>query len=285
MNKLPKISIITPSFNMGNTIRETILSIVNQNYPNLEYIIMDGGSTDNSISIIHEFEEHITYWTSEKDNGQSDAIKNGFSKATGDLIYWLNADDVLFPGALHRVAKRFLIYPNASIYTGGVAIGHLGDGGIRKCGYPPNPKIWFKKNGVYFIGQMATFFNRKVYQQTEGINASLFQIMDRDILYKLVNTKKRICLVPGMIGFIRFHEGAKSSPKFPEHRNIRKKEISNFYKRNNINPKIFNILKTIHQLLRLFTFNYFRSWQLTINYKNKMMSDVWNDYFISNKNL
>ena len=101
----PKISIITPSYNQGIFIEETILSVLDQNYPNLEYIIMDGGSTDNTVDIIKKYEDRITYWISEKDNGQSDAINKGFHKSTGDILHWLNSDDVLVPRALNMLVE------------------------------------------------------------------------------------------------------------------------------------------------------------------------------------
>jgi len=104
---LPKISIVTPSFNQGQYIEETILSIVNQNYPNLEYIIIDGGSTDNTVEIIKKYEKHLAYWVSEKDKGQSEAINKGFRKATGDIVCWINSDDFFMPGSLLKVGERF----------------------------------------------------------------------------------------------------------------------------------------------------------------------------------
>src|SRR5580700_341038 len=105
---LPKISIITPSYNQGQFIEETILSILNQNYPNLEYLIIDGKSTDSTIEIIKKYEQKIFYWVSEKDSGQSEAINKGFQKATGEIVCWLNSDDILMPNALNEVAAQFI---------------------------------------------------------------------------------------------------------------------------------------------------------------------------------
>jgi glycosyltransferase involved in cell wall biosynthesis len=103
----PKISIVTPSYNQGQYIEQTILSIINQNYPNLEYIIIDGGSTDNTVEIIRKYEKHITYWVSEKDKGQSEAINKGLAKCTGEIFNWINSDDYLEENSLWVIGKLF----------------------------------------------------------------------------------------------------------------------------------------------------------------------------------
>jgi glycosyltransferase involved in cell wall biosynthesis len=107
LKKFPKISIVTPSFNQGNFIEQTILSIIKQDYPNLEYIIIDGGSTDNTLDVIKKYEKYLKYWVSEPDNGQSHALNKGFSIATGEIYAYINSDDCLYPGTLLEVAKAF----------------------------------------------------------------------------------------------------------------------------------------------------------------------------------
>jgi glycosyltransferase involved in cell wall biosynthesis len=104
-NNFPKISIVTPSFNQAQFIESTIESILNQKYPNLEYIIIDGGSTDGSVEIIKKYQEHLHYWCSEPDAGQYDAINKGFQHSTGEIMAWLNSDDLYFPWALKTVAS------------------------------------------------------------------------------------------------------------------------------------------------------------------------------------
>ncbi len=101
----PKITVVTPNYNYGNYLEETIRSVLLQDYPNLEYIIIDGGSTDNSLEIIKRYEPWLTYWESEPDRGQTHAINKGLAKATGEVFNWINSDDILMPGALFAIAQ------------------------------------------------------------------------------------------------------------------------------------------------------------------------------------
>jgi len=106
--KHPRISIVTPSYNQGAYLEKTILSVIEQGYPNLEYIIIDGASTDNSLDIIKKYEKHLTYWVSEEDRGQSHAINKGLEKSSGELLGWLNSDDYFLPGALFKFAQAYV---------------------------------------------------------------------------------------------------------------------------------------------------------------------------------
>src|SRR6266536_1115584 len=103
----PRVSIVTPSYNQGQFIEETIRSVILQGYPNLEYIVIDGGSSDQSVAVIRKYEPWISYWVSEKDHGQSHAINKGFARCTGDVLAWLNSDDLYFPGILQYVAHKY----------------------------------------------------------------------------------------------------------------------------------------------------------------------------------
>ena len=104
---LPKISVITPSFNQGEFIEQTILSVISQQYPNLEFIILDGGSTDNTVEIIKNYQPHITYWRTRRDSGQAAAINEGFNLATGSILCWINSDDMYMPGVFRKIAGYF----------------------------------------------------------------------------------------------------------------------------------------------------------------------------------
>ena len=122
----PKISIVTPSFNQGRFLEETILSVLNQRYPNLEYIVIDGGSTDESVDIIRRYENRLAYWISERDNGQVPAINKGLEQATGDIFAFINSDDVYLPGAFAAVAEYFENYPECEWVCGDTMM--FGDG-------------------------------------------------------------------------------------------------------------------------------------------------------------
>jgi glycosyltransferase involved in cell wall biosynthesis len=115
---LPKFSIVTPSFNQGRFLEQTILSVLDQNYPNLEYIIIDGGSTDETVEIIRRYEDRLAYWISEKDRGQVHAINKGLEKCTGDVFAFINSDDVYLPGTFAAVAEHFENYPESEWVCG-----------------------------------------------------------------------------------------------------------------------------------------------------------------------
>ena len=114
----PKISIVTPSFNQGKYIEQTIQSVLDQDYPNLEYIIIDGGSTDETVEIIKKYEHKIHYWVSEPDKGQTDGINKGFAKCTGEIFNWINSDDYYEPGTFYKLAKLFTEHPYVDVVCG-----------------------------------------------------------------------------------------------------------------------------------------------------------------------
>ena len=166
---LPKMSIVTPSYNQAEFLEKTILSILNQNCPNLEYIIIDGGSTDGSVEIIKKYEKYLAYWISEKDNGQAHAIKKGFEKSTGQILAWLNSDDTYLPGALFKIARVFQNNPDADLVFGNIY--HI-DSLDRRIGELGFTKFNFSTliYGGGNLHQTGAFWTRGIYDKIGGIN-------------------------------------------------------------------------------------------------------------------
>ena len=189
MVSFPKISIVTPSYNQGTFLEETIQSILSQDYPNLEYIIIDGGSTDNSVEIIKKYEQHISYWVSEKDKGQTNAISKGFAKATGEICNWINSDDVLAPNALKTIANAFIENPNVDFVHGKNGII---DSESKLTEWTQHPKDNLEIQYFYGMpyGQQACFFTKRIYDKVGGLNEKISFSMDFD-LYTKIHYKPR----------------------------------------------------------------------------------------------
>jgi glycosyltransferase involved in cell wall biosynthesis len=211
---LPRISIITPSLNQARFLEETIASVLSQGYPNLEYFIIDGGSTDGSVEIIRRYEEKLTGWVSEPDQGQSDAIIKGFARAGGDIMNWINSDDALMPGALRFVAKAFMA-SRADLIVGGDV--HYKDslatpvGQFRPSGYayPDCLRFW---NGRFRYHQPCTFFRRETYEKAGGLNKALHYVMDYDLYCRMLRLPgSRVVYIPAVLSKFRLHEAAKTA--------------------------------------------------------------------------
>src|SRR5215831_8727039 len=185
----PKISIVTPSFNQGRYLEETILSVLNQRYPNVEHIVIDGGSSDETPRILDRYRDRLTFAVSEPDNGQSHAINKGMAKATGDLLTWLNSDDMLAPGALAAAALAFhtsgaeMIAGVCQLFSNGKLVGqHLTscENGLL----PLNDLLdldggW---NAGQFFYQAEVMFKRSLFDQASGyVNEQLFYSMDYEL--------------------------------------------------------------------------------------------------------
>lgn len=209
-----KITVVTPSFNQANFIDQTIRSVIYQDYPNTEYIVIDGGSTDGSDKTIAFYDRQLAFWCSERDGGQADAIRKGFERATGDIFGWLNSDDVLLPGALTHVAEFFSNNPEVECLSGGgfyidadgLPLQNARPGyslGVR-CSY--DRLRFYEMDGVL---QQATFWRRSAYEAVGGIDASLRFVMDLDLLIRLAN-RRPIARTERLLGCFRIHADCKS---------------------------------------------------------------------------
>ncbi len=227
-DNLPRISIITPSYNQGIYLEETIRSIVLQNYPNYELIIIDGGSTDNTLEVIHKYEPWITYWVSEKDRGQSHAIRKGLAQATGDIINWINSDDLCAPGAFYHIAAEF------DLEKYDVLCGY--------CDYFLNDLNHLDKRnermGVFatvgdtllacHINQPSTFFKASVIKKLD-IDEGFHYTMDVDLWYRylLMTGQSRIFFSDKLLTYFRLHGTSKSVAEYAKFEGDRNKVYYN----------------------------------------------------------
>lgn len=186
----PTITIVTPSFNQGSYLEETIRSVLLQGYPNLEFIVIDGGSTDQSLAIIRKYERWLSGWVSERDRGQSDAINKGFTRSQGGIFNWLCSDDLLNPGALHAVAKAFREQPACDVVAGKCYC--LYELEPEKSGVQPCRSERFAQNPYAFaLWQPSCFFRRKLVTRPNLVRTDLHYCMDRELWCYLLSQGAR----------------------------------------------------------------------------------------------
>src|SRR5437867_1645197 len=208
-----KISVVTPSFNQAKYLETTLRSVMEQVYPHLEHIVIDGGSTDGSQEILQRYASRLAYWCSEKDRGQADAIAKGFQRATGEILCWLNSDDVFLPGALRAVAQFFHRHPEAEAVCGGAYIINSQGQPVRRFGHCTlgvkatfNRFRFYGQDGVY---QQATFWRRSAYEAVGGLNRELHFIMDRELFTRLAQ-RRPFQKIPALLACFRIHEECKT---------------------------------------------------------------------------
>lgn len=206
MKKYPKISIVTPSYNQGQFIEETILSILNQGYPNLEYIVIDGGSTDETVHILEKYNKQIAYWVSEKDDGQAHAINKGFAKATGDICAYINSDDLFLPGAFDKVVASYNEHHWKWCYSDVLVGENITTADLWK-GKPFLREDFFVQQ---LVAQQGVFWVKDVvplpYFRTQ------FQyIMDTDFFCRILLSNTAPVQIKATTAFFRIHPQAKTS--------------------------------------------------------------------------
>ena len=217
MATLPRISIVTPSYNQAHFLGATIESVLSQDYPQLEYIVMDGGSTDGSVDVLRQFGDRLR-WVSESDHGQADAINKGMRRVTGELVCYLNSDDLLAPGSLRRVAQAFRRAPDAYWLTGQCEI--IDEGGREIRPYIRSYKsLWLRHYSraalsvTNFICQPATFWRRVAFDRVGLFDPSLRYVMDYEFWLRLSTLSDPIILNEPLAAF-RIHGASKGESQF-----------------------------------------------------------------------
>jgi len=209
---LPKVSIVMPSFNQVRFIERSILSVLNQDYQNIELIIIDGGSSDGTIDIIKKYQQHVAYWLSEPDHGQSNALNKGFAHASGDILGWLNSDDLYLPNAFRLAVNAFQEHPNKNIvfgdwlsideFDGVLDFNHAFDFSVNH----------FKYEGFHLNAQ-SMFWRSNVYKSFSGFDIDLYNTMDYQMIleFGLKQGESRFLRIPTALGAFRRYDGQKTS--------------------------------------------------------------------------
>lgn len=254
---LPRISIVTPSYNQARFLGETMESILSQDYPNVEYIVVDGGSTDGSVEIIKRYERHLAYWVSEKDGGQSDAIMKGFDRVTGEIFTWVNSDDVLFPGCLRQIAQAYvehrepdLIHTNACYIDAESRI-------TRFVRVPCQSRFMFFR-GVWNVVAPTLFYKTSFFRSVGGLNKAYYLSMDFDVWMRMMLAGARTAHVGRYLGGFRWHPRSKTVVSLGERRTCEDSETTEIFRRNlpRSSPMGRQCWRYLHKVYQVVNLNY-----------------------------
>lgn len=217
-----RITVVTPSFNQAAYLERTIRSVLDQGYPNLEYIIVDGGSTDGSVDIIRRFADRLAWWVSEPDRGQTDAINKGLRRATGEWVAWQNSDDIYYPGVFHDLAKAAAKHPQAGLIIGDVMLIDKHDHPLRDIRYV-NPSYQALLAEGMVIANQAAFWRRSLHESIGLLDERYHCSFDYEWFLRLTKHTKGVH-VARIWGAMRLHGKNKSlllmQQSYEEHRQI-----------------------------------------------------------------
>ena len=204
----PLVTIVTPSYNQADYLEETIKSVLNQDYPNIEFVIVDGGSTDNSIAIIEKYADKLSWWVSEADQGQTDAINKGFAHANGEILAWINSDDTYSSRAVSEAVKFLQSRPDVGMVYGDA---NLIDEGGNIIGRFPARQTDYKRlrRGFVHIPQQAAFFRANLWRKVGPLDTTFYFAMDYDLWVRIA---KQTLLVyyPKLWANFRLHQSGKT---------------------------------------------------------------------------
>lgn len=209
LNELPLVSIVTPSFNQVDYLQETMRSVLEQDYPRIEYIVIDGGSSDGSVEIIRKYTDRLAYWVSEKDHGQTDAVNKGYAVARGSILGWLNSDDVYKPGAISVAVDYLVNHPQIGLVYGDLDF--INDDG-RVVGKFPAAQTDLKRlrRGYVHIPQPSAFFRAEHWRQVGPLDPTFYFAMDYDLWVRLAAVTEFKYLPGNTWASFRLHSDAKT---------------------------------------------------------------------------
>lgn len=210
MPDLPIVTVVTPSYNQAQFLEETILSVLAQDYPRIEYFIVDGGSTDGSVELIRKYEDRLAYWVSEPDQGQSHAINKGLRRANGEILAWLNSDDLYYPGAVRAVVEFFGSHPGVALVYGRADL--IDSNGTVVHSIPSEdfdvPACIARHR--YPIPQPAAFFRRETIDRAGLLDERLHYCLDWDYWIRIVLAGLKVSKIPQTLARCRLHHDSKT---------------------------------------------------------------------------
>jgi GT2 family glycosyltransferase len=242
----PKISIVTPSFKQAGFIERTLKSVLDQSYPNLEFYVQDGGAEDGTTDVLERYGDRLAGWESCPDNGQSQAINVGFSKTSGEIMAWLNSDDILLPGALAYVAEYFSCHPEVDVVYGHRILINESDQQIGRWMMPVHDDQIL--SWADFIPQETMFWRRRIWEKAGGQIDESFQFaMDWDLLVRFRDAGARFARLPRFLGGFRIHPHQKTSAAiseigFQEMSRIRQRMLGRVPSKTEINKAVLPYL-------------------------------------------
>ncbi len=231
---LPRVSIITPSYNQAQFLEETVLSVISQDYPHIEYIVIDGGSSDGSVDIIRKYENRLAYWVSEPDRGQAHAINKGWRRATGDIVAYLNADDVYTPDAITAAVRALLANPEACmVYSDALFINEHGKIRKKYKAVPFDIHRTIESNDG-FIPQATAFIRGYALDSIGLLDEGLHMVMDYDLWVRL-GLRYPVTFLPGVyLAKVREHSSAKSTAAVDRFPIERRQVLNKVFSRNDL---------------------------------------------------
>lgn len=232
MKNWPKVSLVTPSFNQGKFVARTVRSVLLQDYPNLEYIFMDGGSTDETMDAVAPYLDRFAYWSSKRDGGQAAAVHDGLQRATGDIMGYLNSDDLLAPGAVRQVVEYFRKHPEVdAVYSHRVFVDE--NDVIKRMWLLP-PHFNYLISRWAWLPQETCFWRRGLFEQAGNVDPRMAFALDYDLFVRFMR-KGKLVRMNAFLGAFRWHEDSKSATQYET---VGRTEIEIVKQRYDVRPRL-----------------------------------------------
>lgn len=238
--RVPRVSVVTPSYNQAQFLEQTIVSVLSQDYPHIEYIVVDGGSTDGSVDIIMKYEHRLAYWVSEPDRGQAHAINKGWQRATGEIVAYLNSDDLYTPGAVATAVRALLARPDAAmVFSDALLVDEHGRQIRRLIGRPFDIRHVMTSEG--FAPQPTVFIRRYALDQVGLLDERLHMCMDYDLWVRLGLLFHAVYLPGAHLARAREHAAAKSTAQIGQFALERRRVLDKAFAARDLPPAIWEI--------------------------------------------